>query len=172
MELLVERIFAIFIAVSGPILTIFDLPGNTLLLLTSLMFAFFDEVLYFNGRLLSAMVLIYALGEFWEFCVGLFGIKRSKVSWFAVIFIALGSFAGTLLGTLIFPILGSLHAVAVTVISSFWEKRLAVWPVPLRLRLPMSWRIRVFRRLLCSWRGRQRRCAFLQCSASWQQVLL
>ena len=91
MELLVERIFAIFIAVSGPILTIFDLPGNTLLLLTSLMFAFFDEVLYFNGRLLSAMVLIYALGEFWEFCVGLFGIKRSKVSWFAVIFIALGS---------------------------------------------------------------------------------
>ena len=93
MELLVERIFAIFIAISGPILTIFDLPGNTLLLLTSLM---------------SAMVLIYALGEFWEFCVGLFGIKRSKVSWFAVIFIALGSFAGTLLGTLIFPILGSL----------------------------------------------------------------
>lgn len=79
-----------------------------MLLLTSLMFAFFDEVLYFNGRLLSAMVLIYALGEFWEFCVGLFGIKRSKVSWFAVIFIALGSFAGTLLGTLIFPILGSL----------------------------------------------------------------
>lgn len=108
MELLVERTFAIFIAISGQILTIFDLPGNTLLLLTSLMFAFFDEVLYFNGRLLSAMVLIYALGEFWEFCVGLFGIKRSKVSWFAVIFIALGSFAGTLLGTLIFPILGSL----------------------------------------------------------------
>ena len=45
MELLVERIFAIFIAVSGPILTIFDLPGNTLLLLTSLMFAFFDSCL-------------------------------------------------------------------------------------------------------------------------------
>ena len=108
MELLVERTFAFFIAISVPILTIFDLPGNTLLLLTSLMFAFFDEVLYFNGRLLSAMVLIYALGEFWEFCVGLFGIKRSKVSWFTVIFIALGSFAGTLLGTLIFQILGSL----------------------------------------------------------------
>ena len=29
MELLVERTFAIFIAISGPILTIFDLPGNT-----------------------------------------------------------------------------------------------------------------------------------------------
>ena len=28
MELLVERTFAIFIAISGPILTIFDLPGK------------------------------------------------------------------------------------------------------------------------------------------------
>ena len=145
MELLVERTFAIFIAISGPILTIFDLPGNTLLLLTSLMFAFFDEVLYFNGRLLSAMVLIYALGEFWEFCVGLFGIKRSKVSWFAVLFIALGSFVGTLLGTLIFPILGSL---------------LGGMLVPLWLLLLMSWRGQVFRLMLCIWPGRQQRCAF------------
>ena len=29
MELLVERTFAIFIAISGPILTIFDLTGKT-----------------------------------------------------------------------------------------------------------------------------------------------
>ena len=61
MELLVERTFAICVAILGPVLTIFDLPGNTLLLLTSLVFAFFDEVLYFNGRLLSAMVLIYSV---------------------------------------------------------------------------------------------------------------
>ena len=41
MELLVERIFAIFIAISGPILTIFDLPGNTLLLLDIVDVCFF-----------------------------------------------------------------------------------------------------------------------------------
>ncbi len=108
MELLVERTFAICVAILGPVLTIFDLPGNTLLLLTSLVFAFFDEVLYFNGRLLSAMVLIYVVGECWEFCVELFGIKRKKVSWGAVFIIALGGFIGTILGTLVFPILGSL----------------------------------------------------------------
>lgn len=108
MELLVERTIAIFIAVLGPILTIFDLPGNTLLLVTSFIFAFFDEAMYFQGKLLSAMILIYAVGEAWEFCVELFGIKRKKVSWSAVFLIGLGGFIGTLLGTLIFPILGSL----------------------------------------------------------------
>ncbi len=108
MELLVERTFAVCIAVLGPVLTIFDLPGNTLLLLTALAFAFFDEVLYFNGRLLSAMVLIYVVGECWEFCVELFGIKRERVSWGAVLIIALGGFVGTCLGTLVFPVLGSL----------------------------------------------------------------
>ena len=40
--------------------------------------------------------------------MSLFGIKRKKVSWFAVLFIGAGGFIGTLLGTLIFPILGSL----------------------------------------------------------------
>lgn len=108
MEFLVERTIAILIAVAGPLLTIFDLPGNTLMLVTAFFFAFFDEAMYFNGRLLSAMVLIYAVGECWEFCVSLFGIKRKKVSWFAVFFIGAGGFIGTLLGTLVFPILGSL----------------------------------------------------------------
>lgn len=108
MELLVEKTLAIFIAVLGPLLTIFDLPGNTLVLLSALSFAFFDEAMYFNGRVLSAMVLIYIVGEGWEFCVSLFGIKRKKVSWLAVLLIGTGGFVGTLLGTLVFPILGSL----------------------------------------------------------------
>lgn len=108
MELLVERTIAILIAVLGPILTIFDFPGNTLLLVTSFVFAFFDEPMYFQGKLLSAMILIYAVGEAWEFCVELFGIKRKKVSWSAVFLIGAGGFVGTLLGTLVLPILGSL----------------------------------------------------------------
>lgn len=60
MELLVERTFATFIAISGPILTIFDLPGNTLLLLTSLMFAFFDEVLTADCCLLWCSFMLWA----------------------------------------------------------------------------------------------------------------
>ena len=108
MEFLVERVFAGLLAVLCPLLTIFDLPGNSILLLSGLGFAFFDEAMYFNGRILSAMVLIYALGEAWEFCVSLFGIKKEKVSWWAVFLIGLGGFIGTLLGTTVFPILGSI----------------------------------------------------------------
>lgn len=106
MELVVQWSLAALIAIIGPLLTIFDLPGNTLLL-TGLGFAFYDETVFFNGRLLSAMVLVYVFGECWEFCVSLFGIKRQKVSWFAVTVIGLGGFAGTLLGTAALPVLGS-----------------------------------------------------------------
>lgn len=108
MEFLVEKIFAIIIAILGPILTIFDFPGNTLILITSLGFTFFDENLYFSGRLVSAMVLIYALGECWEFCVELFGIKKQNVSWAAVFLIGIGGFAGTLVGTMFIPVIGSI----------------------------------------------------------------
>lgn len=107
MQLFVEWLVAGIIVVLGPLLTIFDLPGNSLMMLTSLGFAFYDEAKYFDMRLLSAMVLIYVLGEAWEFCVSLFGIKRYKVPWVAVLFIGVGGFFGTLIGTGFFPILGS-----------------------------------------------------------------
>lgn len=108
MDFLVERALAGFLALLCPLLTIFDLPGNTILLVTGLGFAIFDEAMYFNGRLLSAMVLIYLLGEAWEFCVSLFGIKKEKISWFAVFLIGMGGFVGTIMGTTVFPILGSI----------------------------------------------------------------
>ena len=104
MEFLVERTIVGLLAIICPLLTMFDLPGNSILLLTGFGMAFFDENMYFNGRLLSAMVL----GEAWEFCVSLFGIKKEKVSWFAVFLIGLGGFGGTLAGTTVFPILGSI----------------------------------------------------------------
>lgn len=107
MHLFLEWLVAGIIVVLGPLLTIFDLPGNSLMMLTSLGFAFYDEAKYFDMRLLSAMVLIYVLGEAWEFCVSLFGIKRYKVPWVAVLFIGIGGFFGTLIGTGFFPILGS-----------------------------------------------------------------
>lgn len=107
MEYLVERLIAGTMIILGPLLTIFDLPGNTFLLITSLGFAVYDEAMFWNSRLLAAAVLIYALGEGWEFCVSLFGIKRKKVSWLAVLFIGIGGFAGTLAGTAVLPVLGS-----------------------------------------------------------------
>ena len=156
MEFLVERTIAILVAVGGPLLTIFDLPGNTLTLLTAFVFAFFDEAIYFNGRLLSAMVLIYAVGECWEFCVSLFGIKRKKVSWFAVFFIGAGGFIGTLLGTLIFPILGSLIGGMMGAFVTAFAYELCI---PACRGMPGSWP------------GRRQKCALWRLSASWSRAL-
>lgn len=108
MEIIIEKVIVVLIVILGPLLTIFDMPGNTLILFTSLGFAFFDENLFFNGKILSAMILIYLLGECWEFCVELFGIKKEKVSWPAVVLIGLGGFVGTVLGTAVFPVFGSI----------------------------------------------------------------
>ena len=108
MEIIIEKVIVVLIVILGPLLTIFDMPGNTLILFTNLGFAFFDENLFFNGKILSAMILIYLLGECWEFCVELFGIKKEKVSWSAVFLIGLGGFVGTVLGTAVFPVFGSI----------------------------------------------------------------
>ena len=55
------------------------------------------------------MILIYALGEIWEFVLSFFGIKRQvkDISWWGVFLIGCGTFAGTILGTTVFPVLGS-----------------------------------------------------------------
>ena len=107
MEYLLEWSIAAMMVVLGPILTIFDLPGNTLMMLTAIGFAFFDSGMYLDARLLSGMFCVYVLGECWEATVSLFGIKRKKVSWWAVLLIAIGGFAGTLVGTGIMPVFGS-----------------------------------------------------------------
>lgn len=107
MEAAFEKVLAALVALVGPVLTMFDLPGNTLLLLAGIGFSFYDVETYFSRNMLICMLLVYACGEAWEFIVSLFGIKRSDVSWFAVILIAIGGFWGTLLGTAFLPVLGS-----------------------------------------------------------------
>ena len=62
---------------------------------------------------LSALVLVYAFGEIWEFIVSFFGIRRHKVSWGAVFLIAVGTFIGAVIGTGFFPVLGSVLGGAV-----------------------------------------------------------
>ena len=96
MEFLVEWAFGALIVVVGPLLTLLDLPGNTIML-----------------ALLSALVLVYAFGEIWEFIVSFFGIRRHKVSWGAVFLIAVGTFIGAVIGTGFFPVLGSVLGGAV-----------------------------------------------------------
>ena len=58
----------IFLAVA---MALFDLPGNTLMAGCCLGFAFYDPSKYFDIRIISAVILIYALGEI---CDGVNGV--------------------------------------------------------------------------------------------------
>lgn len=94
----------------GPLLTLFDLPGNTLLLLTGAGMAFLRGRLEEELPRLAVMLAVYVCGECWEFFISLFGVRRSegrRPSWLGVLFIGVGGFWGTLLGTGVLPVLGS-----------------------------------------------------------------
>lgn len=107
MDSVIQWIIAGIAAIVGPLLTIFDLPGNTLMFLTGVGMAFLCENINPDLNYMLAMVIVYLMGECWEFFVSLFGIRREKVSWFAVFCIGLGGFVGTIIGTGLFPVLGS-----------------------------------------------------------------
>ena len=96
---MLEWLAAVCLILVAVAMALFDLPGNTLMAGCCLGFAFYD----------SAVILIYALGEIWEFVLSFFGIKRQvkDISWWGVFLIGCGTFAGTIMGTTVFPVLGS-----------------------------------------------------------------
>lgn len=106
MEIFATSVLAVCLALLGPLLTIFDLPGNTMMMIARVSFAVLDER-YMDLNALALAAVVYVAGESWEFFVSLFGIKKEKVSWGAVFIIAIGGFIGACLGTGILPILGS-----------------------------------------------------------------
>jgi len=106
MEYILYCVLAFVIGIVGVMLTIFDLPGNGLMLLSTFAIGLLREPKASISYLLM-VTLVYLLGEIWESGMSFFGIKKEKVSWGAVFVIGIGGFIGTALGTGVFPILGS-----------------------------------------------------------------
>lgn len=106
LEHIVYCVIAVLAGLIGVSLTVFDLPGNTMMLIATFAFAFFTDRQVEIPYLLFVL-LVYLLGEIWEAGMSLFGIKKEKVSWGAVFFIGIGGFIGTVIGTGVFPLLGS-----------------------------------------------------------------
>ena len=106
MEHIIHCLLAILASTLGIGLTIFDLPGNTFMLLSTYAFAFLTEH-HMSMSYLCMVTIIYLAGEIWESGMSFFGIKREKVSWGAVFVIGIGGFLGTVVGTGILPVLGS-----------------------------------------------------------------
>ncbi len=96
------------LSVLGLAMTLIGLPGNTFLLLLTAVYAWYGGFSYFSLEQLAFVAVIYLAGEAWEFAVGYLGIKKEKVSWWAVLFIGLGTVAGAIIGTSILPVVGSI----------------------------------------------------------------
>lgn len=127
MSIIATSVLAVFLALLGPLLTIFDLPGNTMMMIARVSFAIYDER-YMDWQALGIAALIYIAGESWDFFIGFFGIKKEKVSWGAVLIIAIGGFFGAVIGTGMFPILGSFlgglaGASATAYAYEYWRSR-------------------------------------------------
>ncbi len=124
----VEELVALLIILTAVFLTIFNMPGNTLLLLSYLGFILFDQPRYLDMQTVLLMVLLYAAGEIWDFCIGYLGIRRENISWSAVALIGVGTLLGTLAGTAVLPILGSvaggaLGAFATAYVYQYWSTK-------------------------------------------------
>lgn len=122
MDTIIISILTIFITLAGPLLTIFDLPGNTTLMLTHVTLAIYDKQ-YLDWNALYITIIIYIAGESWEFFVSLFGIKKEKVTWKTVSLIVIGGFIGTCIGTGFIPIIGSFIGglIGVAIIAYLYE---------------------------------------------------
>lgn len=106
MEQFLIAIFVIFVCALGINMTIFDLPGNSLLMIMIAIMAFATTYTVDN-MLVAAALALFIFGEVWDFFIQFYGIKREKVSWFAFIGIFLGGLIGTTVGTSVVPVVGS-----------------------------------------------------------------
>lgn len=112
---LMDWVIAGLIILLAFLLALFSMPGNTLMMLTGIGFAFYNPAKYQDMRLLTAMAFVYVFGELWEFGLSFFGIKKvaKKMPWWAVGILGLTTFAGTVCGTLVLPVIGSVVGGAV-----------------------------------------------------------
>lgn len=89
-------------------LGILGLAGNLWLLVLAGAYAVYEGFIRFNPVMLMWLFGIFCLGELWEFGISFFGIKKQDLPWSAVFMIAIGTLVGSVFGTMLLPVLGSL----------------------------------------------------------------
>lgn len=135
-------------------MALFDLPGNTVMVLSGLGFAFYDPAKYFDIRLISAMILVYAMGEIWEFALSFLGLRKK-----------LRIFPGGL----------SYLLAAVPLSAPYWEPSVSLWPaVCLAALQGLLWQricTNICSPAVCRvrglWPGRRQKCSSWLCWANW-----
>jgi uncharacterized protein YqgC (DUF456 family) len=119
-------------------LTLFCLPGNWLMVLSTCLFAWWrwDERV-FSGWTLIAITALALVGELVEFLAGMIGARQSGASWRGAMMAVLGAIVGAIVGTFAVPVpfLGS-------VIGASTGAGLVVWVTEVSRGEPASHSLR------------------------------
>jgi hypothetical protein len=111
------------IVLTGVGLTLVGLPGNIVIFLTALGYGFYDGFVHFDQRFFIILLGALLLGEAVEFLAGAMGAKKAKASRRAIFSAFIGAVAGGIMGTAVFPLLGTLvGAVLVSFGFSYWAE--------------------------------------------------
>ena len=110
MEYIVIVINIVFslVLVSGIVMTMIGLPGNVLIVIAGIVYAYYDKFQNINYTLVLIIVGIFIASEIFEFIAGIIGAKQKNASQRAVIAACCGSLLGGVGGTMVLPIVGSL----------------------------------------------------------------
>lgn len=92
-------------------MTLVGLPGNIVLFLAVLGYAFYDGFAHVGAGAVGIVAACLIIGEIFETFMGAAWAKREKASGLAVGAALVGAVVGGLAGTWIFPIVGSLAGV-------------------------------------------------------------
>lgn len=107
MSIIAANIVLIVLLLAGVGMTLFALPGNLVILLAALGYAFVEGFSRFDTGFLLTLGGIFLLGEAVEFVAGMLGAKRQNASGRAVIAAFVGGVAGAVVGSVVLPVLGT-----------------------------------------------------------------
>lgn len=107
MEILINIVVSV-VLVSGVMMTMVSLPGNMMIVLTGVVYGYYNDFQQVNYFVLAVVGGLFVLSEVVEFLAGMLGAKKEKASKRAIIAAFFGTFAGGIGGTLILPIIGSI----------------------------------------------------------------
>lgn len=88
-------------------LTLIGLPGNIVLFLTVLGYAFYDNFVHIDLQALAMVIGAILLGEIFETLMGAVWAKREKATRIAIGVAVIGTILGGIIGTMLLPVLGS-----------------------------------------------------------------
>lgn len=107
-SLIFVNIAVLFILVVGLFMTLIGLPGNVVLFITVLGYAFYDGFVHIGWQALAVVIASIILGEFFETLTGAFWAQRERASKMAIGVAVFGTIFGGLIGTAVFPVVGSI----------------------------------------------------------------